>query len=108
MSNTIRRYPANIDWMEKSSPLSVTAVMGSPRVDLRKDDPDERMGNGRSVQLTIGNGANAEFAILTEAQVLDLMAVLSKRLACADDFGATAWLEEYSVQPDGTKIAVED
>ena len=113
MSNDIRRYPANTDWMEQAAPLTVTAVSGSPRLDLRKDDPDERRGTGRSVQLTIGHSdalgeADQQFAILTEAQVLDLMAVLSKRLACADGFSATAPLEEYSVQPDGTKTVNED
>lgn len=107
MSNDLRRYPANTDWMDGAADLTLTAVSGTPRLDLRKDDPEERKGSGRSVQLTIGTGPNRQFAILTEAQVLDLMGVVSKRLACADGFGATDPLEEYSVQPDGTKTVNE-
>jgi hypothetical protein len=108
VSNDVRRYDPDTEWFEDADPLTVTAVSGSPRLDLREDDPEERKGHGRSVQLTIGRGMNAQFTILTEAQVLDLMAILSKRLACADNYSATAPLDEYRVQPDGTKEVVEE
>jgi hypothetical protein len=104
LSNDIREYDPDTNWFEDAESMTVTAVSGSPRLDLRKDDPEERHGSGRSVQLNIGS----EFTILTESQVLDLMGVLSKRLACADDFSATAPLDEYRVQPDGTKEVVEE
>ena len=107
MSNDIREYAPDNEWFEDAEPLAVTAVSGSPRLDLREDDPEERKGSGRSVQLTIGRGADRQFTIMTEAQVLDLIGVLSKRLACADNFSATAPLEEHRVRPDGSKEVVE-
>lgn len=103
MSNDIRRYAPDTDWLPDAEPLKVTATVGDPRVDLRKDDPEERHGHGRSVQLNI----NGEYTILTEHQVLDLISVLSKRVACADNFSGTASLDEYTVQPDGTKEVEE-
>lgn len=103
MSNDIRRYDPDTNWFDDAAPLTVTAVSGSPRLDLREDDPDDRKGHGRSVQLTIGRGMDATFTILTEAQALDLIGILSKRLACADNYSATAPLDEYRVQPDGRK-----
>lgn len=108
MSNDIRRYDPKPDWMDDAEALTVTAVSGSPRLDLREDDPEERQGTGRSVQLTIGRGMDRQFTILTEAQVLDLIGILSKRLACADNYSATAPLDEYRVQHDGTKEVVEE
>lgn len=107
MSNDIRRYDPDTDWFEDAAPLTVTAVSGSPRIDLRQEDPDERKGHGRSVQLTIGRGMDARFTILTEAQALDLIGILSKRLACADDFSATASIDEYTIVPDGSKEVKE-
>lgn len=108
MSNTIRRYNPDTEWFEDAKPLSVTAVMGSQRVPPQDADADDWDGHGRSVQLTIGGGMGAQFTILTESQVLDLMAILSKRLACADNYAATAPLDERRVQPDGTKEVVEE
>lgn len=108
MSNDVRRYDPDQDWFADAMPLTVTAVSGEPRLDLRKDNPEERAGHGRSVQLTIGRGPGANFTILTEAQVLDLIGILSKRLACADNYSATAPLDERRVQPDGTKEVVEE
>lgn len=90
MSNGIRRYDPENDWFADAQKLEARAVMGG----------DE---HGRSVQLTIGS----EFIVLTEQQVLDLMAVLSKRLACADNFSATATQDEYTVKPDGSKEVEE-
>jgi len=97
MSNGIRRYEPDTEWFEDAQEMDVRAVMGGAR------DAEDSSGRGRSVQLTIGR----EFIVLTEAQTLDLMAVLSKRLACADDFSATAPLDEYTVAPDGTKEVKE-
>jgi len=107
VSNDIREYQPDTDWFEDAVPLAVTAVVGDPRLDLRKDDPEERKGHGRSVQLTLGRGGDRQFTILTEAQALDLIGILSKRLACADNFSATAPLDEHRVHPDGTKEVVE-
>jgi hypothetical protein len=108
MSNDLRVYDPDTEWFEDAEPLQVTAVSGEPRLDLREDDPDERKGHGRSVQLSIGRGMNRQFTIMTEAQVLDLIGILSKRLACADNYSATAPLDELRVQPDGTKQVVEE
>ena len=108
MSNDIREYNPDQDWFGNARPMRVTAVSGDPRLDLRKDDPEKRQGHGRSIQLTIGRGGDRQYTILTEAQALDLIGVLSKRLACADNFSATAPLEECRVQPDGTKEVVEE
>ncbi len=94
MSNDIRTYEPEEDWFEDSERMSLTAVMGSEEY-------------GRSVQFTIGPGMDSQFIVMTEKQVLDLMAVLSKRLACEDNFSATAPLDEKRVQPDGTKEVVE-
>jgi hypothetical protein len=96
-------YDPDTEWFDDADALTVTAVFGEPRLDLREDDPDERKGHGRSVQLTIGRN----FTIMTEAQVLDLIGILSKRLACADNYSATAPLDERRVQPDGTKEVIE-
>lgn len=104
MSNDLRVYNPDTEWLEDAESLKVTAVSGDPRLDLRKDDPEERQGHGRSVQLTIGRN----FTIMTEAQVLDLIGILSKRLACADNYSATAQLDERRVQPDGIKEVVEE
>jgi len=104
MSNGLRVYDPDTEWFEDAEPLKVTAVSGDPRLDLREDDPDKRQGHGRSVQLTIGRN----FTIMTEAQVLDLIGILSKRLACTDNYSATAPLDERRVQPDGTKEVVEE
>ena len=90
MSNGIRRYDADTEWFPEASDLDVRAVMGGE-------------DHGCSVQLTIGG----EFIVLTESQVLDLLALLPKRLACADNFSATAAMEEYTVQPDGSKSVEE-
>lgn len=108
MSNDIRLYEPEPGWFDEADPMTVTAVMGDPRLDLRIEDPEERKGHGRSVQLTIGRGPVRGFTVLTEAQTLDLIGILSKRLACADGFAATDPLEEYIVQPDGTKEVRED
>jgi len=102
MSNDVRRYDPDTDWFEDADPLTVTAVMGSQRTPPEGEDPDEWDGHGRSVQLTLGRGPAASYTILTEAQALDLIASLSKRLACSDDFAATAWLDEELVHPDGS------
>jgi len=90
VSNGIRRYDPDTEWFAEATDLEVRAVMGGEE-------------HGQSVQLTIGN----EFLVLTEQQTLDLMAVLSKRLACADDFSATASQDEYTVKPDGSKEVEE-
>lgn len=103
MSNTIRRYDPDTDWFEDASPLTLTAVMGGLRVDPREDDPEARQGSGRSVQLTI----DGEFIVLTEAQALDLIAVIARRVGCADDFAATASVDELTVHPDGSKEVLE-
>lgn len=103
MSNDIRRYAPDTDWLPEAEPLKVTASVGDPRLDLREDDPDERLGHGRSAQLQI----NGEYTILTEKQVLDLIAVLSRRVACADGFSGTDTADLYTVQPDGTKEVTE-
>lgn len=108
MSNDICRYDPDTDWFEDAEPLAVTAVVGSPRLAPEGEDQREWDGHGRSVQLTIGRGMDAQFTILTEAQVLDLIGILSKRLACADNYSATDPLEERRVQPDGTKEVVEE
>lgn len=108
MSNDIRVYDPDRDWFENAQDMTVTAVYGSPRLDLQEDDPEERKGSGRSVQLTIGRGQTRQFTIITEAQVLDLIGILSKRLACADNYSATDPLDERRVQPDGTKEVVEE
>lgn len=97
MSNGIRRYDPDTEWFDDAQELDVRAVMGGAR------DAKESSGRGRSVQFTIGR----EFIVLTEAQVLDLMGVLSKRLACAGDFSATASQDEYTVEPDGSKSVEE-
>lgn len=97
MSNGIRTYDPDTEWFEEAQELDVRAVMGGAR------DAEESSGRGRSVQLTI----DGDFIVLTEAQVLDLMAVLSKRLACADNFSATAPMDEYTVHPDGSKEVLE-
>ncbi len=98
MSNGIRKYEPDPEWFEDAERMDVRAVCGSPRIDLREDDPEERMGHGHSVQLTIGR----EFTILTEKQILDLIGVLSKRVACADGFSGTDVLDEKTVMDDGT------
>lgn len=103
MSNGIRKYEPDTDWFEDSERLDVRAVMGSQRIAPEGEDPDEWDGNGRSVQLTIGN----EVTILTEQQTLDLIGVLSKRLSCSDGFSATAVKDEKTVNPDGTKEVKE-
>lgn len=108
MSNDIRRYDPDRDWFENAQPLTVTAVVGDQRVRPEDMDPEDHDGHGRSVQLTMPAPTGRVFTALTEAQVLDLMAILSKRLACADNFAATAPLDEYRVQPDGTKEVVEE
>lgn len=108
MTNDIRRYDPDLEWFEDAAELTVTAISGEPRLDLREDHPEERKGHGRSVQLTLGTGMDARFTIMTEAQVLDLIGILSKRLACADNYSATAPLDERRVQPDGTKEVVEE
>jgi len=94
MSNDIRTYEPAEDWFDDAGELRLTAVAGM----------DEY---GQSVQFTIGNGPDSEFICLTQKQVLDLMAVLSKRLACADNFSATAPLDEKRVRADGTKEVIE-
>lgn len=108
MSNDIRRYDPDTDWFSDAEPMAVTAVMGNRRTAPPDEDPEAWEGHGRSIQLTIGRGGDRQFTILTEAQALDLMAILSKRLACADNYAATAPLEEKRVQPDGTKEVVEE
>jgi len=108
MSNDIREYHPDNDWFEDATPMLVTAVMGDPRVRPEGVPEEEHDGHGRSVQLTVGRGMDRQFTILTEAQVLDLIGVFSKRLACADGFAATDPLQEYIVQPDGSKEVLED
>lgn len=107
MSNDIRVYEPDTDWFSEARELTVGAVMGSPRVDLTEDDPDERLGHGRSVQLTLAAGDNTQFTILTEAQALDLISTFARRIGCADNYSATDWLEELRVHPDGSKEVIE-
>lgn len=94
MSNNIRTYEPDPDWFDEAEELELTAVAGM----------DE---HGQSVQFTIGDGPDSQYIVLTEKQVLDLMGVLSKRLACEDGFSATAPLDEKRVHSDGTKEVVE-
>lgn len=104
MSNGIRKYDPDPEWFDDAKQLDVRAVVGGPRIDLRKsnDDP-EREGHGHSVQLTIGS----EFTILSEKQCLDLIGILSKRIECADEFSGTGVTEEKTVKHDGSKTVEE-
>lgn len=90
MSNGIRRYEPAEDWFDDASTMEIRAVVGGENY-------------GRGVGFHIGH----EHITMTESQVLDLMAVLSKRLACDGDFSATATLDEYTVQEDGSKEVKE-
>lgn len=90
MSNGIRHYEPDPDWMEDAQTLDVRAVVGGKHY-------------GPSVQFTIGG----EFTVLTQKQTLDLIGVLSKRLAYADGFSATAHKDEYTVDHDGERAVKE-
>ena len=90
MSNGIRHYEPDPDWFDNAKQLDVRAVVGGE-------------DHGPSVQFTVGR----EFTILTEKQILDLIGVLSKRLAYADGFSGTDVLDEYTVESDGSKEVKE-
>lgn len=86
LSQGLRRYA---NWhSEDSKTLYVGAFVGG------------EIG-GSAVQLTIGS----EYACLSEAQILDLISVLSRRLNCQSKWNATGMgSEEALILPDGAKV----
>ena len=61
-------------------------------------------GNRRCIQFTIGH----EYACLSEAQLLDLIEVIAKRLANKEGFTPTGYSEPKIILPDGTSEDEKD
>jgi len=84
MSCDIRMYKTMKDGFDDAKDLTLTAFVG----------PEE---NRRCIQFTIGH----EYACLSEAQLLDLIEVVAKRLALKEGFTATGYSEAKIILPNG-------
>jgi len=91
MSENIRKYKAPTEWFVDAADLVLTAIVGGEEY-------------GHSIQFTIG----AEYAVLSEKQLLDLISVISRRLLGRKGFTATGHTEMKIVLTDGTIIVEEE
>ena len=90
MAEEIRKYKHPHSWFEDSEDLTLTACVGG----------DEY---GLSIQFTIGGS----YIVLSEIQLTDLIAVISKRLNCRKGFTATGRTDLKLIQPNGD-ITIEE
>lgn len=91
MSNDIRKYRTIKEGFKDAKDLELTAFVGGNKY-------------GNAIKFTIGH----EYACLSEKQLLDLIEVIIKRLACKKGFSATDWSDEKTVLPDGTIIVEKE
>lgn len=90
MSETIRKYKHPKDWFKEGSDLVLTATVGGGKY-------------GHSIQLTM----DSDFIVLTEVQLMDLIAVISQRINCRKGFTATGYTDLKTILPDGS-ITIEE
>jgi len=90
MSEEIRKYKHPHNWFKDAEDLTLTAVVGGEEY-------------GRSMQFTIGGS----YTVMSEAQLLDLITVISQRLNCRKGFTATGHTDLKTILPNG-KILIEE
>jgi len=91
MSETIRKYQHEKTWFKEGRDMTLTALVGG----------DEY---GSCIQFTIGD----DFIILTEHQLLDLIAVISHRINHRQGFTATGYTDLKTIIPNGDIIIEEE
>jgi len=90
MSEEIRKYKHPHNWFKDSEDLTLTACVGGEEY-------------GHSIQFTIGGS----YIVLSEAQLMDLIAVISQRINCRKGFTATGYTDLKVIQPNGD-ITIEE
>lgn len=90
MSEEIRKYKHPHKWFKDSEDLTLTACVGGEEY-------------GHSIQFTIGGS----YIVLSEHQLMDLIAVISQRINCRKGFTATGMTDLKIVLPNGD-ITIEE
>jgi len=90
MSEEIRKYQHPHNWFKDSEDLTLTACVGGEDY-------------GHSIQFTIGGS----YIVLSQMQLMDLIAVISQRINCRKGFTATGHTDLKLIQPNGD-ITIEE
>lgn len=91
MSETIRKYETIKENMGEPRDMMLTAFVGGQEF-------------GASIQFNIGS----EHACLSQQQLLDMIAVMAKRLNHEDGFTATGYTTLIIVKPNGEKVLAQE
>lgn len=84
MSEEIRKYKRPEKWFPTSQDLSLTAVVGGEEY-------------GHSIQFTVGGS----YIVLSELQLMDLIATIARRILCRNQFTATGYTNLKTVLSNG-------
>jgi len=91
MSETIRKYKHPEKWFKESEDMLLTAVVGGEEY-------------GHSIQFMI----EGSYIVLSQAQLMDLVAVIAQRVNCRKGFTATGHTDLKMVLPNGNIMIDEE